>query len=76
MMPPAAWPTGPLATVRRYIGRVRAWMCTRICDGYDRRAGRIVDSAIAARDAAIDDAHTARAELARMTGGVRDDDRY
>ena len=43
---------------------VRECLCSRICDGYDRRAGRIVDGALAEID-------RLREELDRITrGGV------
>lgn len=36
------WPR--VSPIRRIVARVRAWICGRVCDGYDRRAGRIVDA--------------------------------
>ncbi len=45
--PNSAWPTGQTATLRAY-------MCG---DAYDREAGRIVDGALADRDALLSEAN-------------------
>ncbi len=48
---PTAWPSGPIPTIRCQIGRIRAWVCRRLCGGvYDHLAGRIVDAALAEVD--------------------------
>ena len=45
---PFDWPR--IAWHRRMAARLRAWVCTWLCDGYDRRAGRIVDAQAAEID--------------------------
>ena len=39
---PAGWPRAGI--IRCNITRARTWLCSRICDGYDRPAGQIIDS--------------------------------
>lgn len=46
--PPTGWPPG--SPIRRVMVHVREWVCARVCDGYDRRAGAIVDAALAEID--------------------------
>jgi len=50
---PDGWP--PTPPIRRAMAGLRAWACGWICDGYDRRAGEIVDAALAENDRLRDD---------------------
>jgi len=42
------WP--PVHPVRLVAARLRAWVCTWVCGGYDRQTGLIVDAALRDRD--------------------------
>ena len=47
--------------MRAMYPRVRAWLCTQVCDGYDRNAGRIIDGLVAENDQLRDELAKLRA---------------
>jgi hypothetical protein len=44
----AEWPR--VSPIRGIAAHIRAWVCSWLCHGYDRRAGRIVDGLVAEID--------------------------
>lgn len=64
-----AWPTGPIASVRRCLGRGRSWFCRNTCNCcYDHQAGRIVDGALAEVDRLKQEVATLREQSAQAQG--------
>jgi len=56
------WPRVHL--LRLVVARLRAWICTWACDGYDRRAGLIVDAALRDRDQLAEQLRKCEAKIA------------